>query len=211
MLTHIIAYKWLVWFVVICSLMTPQLSRLYVKIQSKNIMGSIGSMRNMRSMGSMRSMGNIGHNFIMGDAPAEVLLCNEVSDMMQVDKVQLIPNPPQKGQNVTVKVNGILKRNLNNGSYLLANVKRGIKLPQLKISACDYLQNGCPIEKGNVNLSMTFDIPSMMPGGTYDVHIVLFNIENESRKTLQKWKKLQPFIIEQEENRVLCLQGSINF
>lgn len=152
-----------------------------------------------------------GNGFTMSDKPAIVLLCTDESDMMDVTNVVLKPDPPKKGSNLTVEINGYLKETMLPEAYLVAKVKKGgIKFPQFHISACDYLAGGCPVEKGLTKLAMTFEIPSLMPGGDYEIQTELWNKKKE--QDVYKGKILKFFdkaMLQEGDQRVLCVQGSI--
>ena len=154
--------------------------------------------------------------FIMSEPPTTILICNAPDDMMDVTGVRLNPDPPKKGGNVTVSIDGILKHDVLPGAYLVARVKKGgIRLPQFHVTACEYLTTGCPVSKGATTISMMFDIPKLLPGGGYDIEAVLYNKEQDALgkhqlKNMKKWMgpdKSDSFQI--EGKRVACIQGSL--
>jgi ML domain len=150
--------------------------------------------------------------FTMKDAPAQVILCTDENDMMKIANVKLIPDTPKKGQNLTVEISGYLKKTLGTNAYLVAKVKKaGMKFPNFHIAACDYLSSKCPVEKGPQQLSFTFDIPSLMPGGAYEIVTELYDAPGEI--PWSKMGSLGKFYnnekMKQEDPRVLCIQGSI--
>lgn len=161
---------------------------------------------------------NETRGFVLYDNPSTILLCTDEKDMMEVTDVSLIPDPPAKGQNLTVNISGYLKEDLLQGAYLIAKVRKGgIKFPQFHVTACEYLSSGCPVPKGQNTLSMTFEIPKLMPGGGYEIETTLFNKDKETSylKKVQRW--VYDEREEDDENerswetkqRVACLQGSI--
>lgn len=186
------------------ALFTPQ----FLRLQMKGFYG-----RNHLSNGNITGIG-----FTMSDAPATILLCMEDNDMMEITSVVLMPDPPKKGENLTVAINGYLKEPLEESAYLVAKVKKGgIKFPQFHVSICDYLSGGCPVAKGLQKLSMTFDIPSLIPGGGYEIDTEIFqplseeNVVKNSHLLTKFTKFTKDFSMKDEDKRVLCLQGSIEF
>lgn len=158
--------------------------------------------------------------------PATVLLCSEDSDMMEVNDVVLIPDPPKRGQNLTVEISGWLKDDLEDGAYMLATVRKsGIKFPQFKLPVCEYLDSRCPVEKGLRTLSMTFEIPGLMPGGGYEIQTILWNVPPVSLSFVDTMmqtminvatsmmnrvdRNAKKIFFLREDRRVLCVQGSI--
>ncbi len=160
--------------------------------------------------------------FMMSGTPSTILLCSAKDDVMTVDKVYLQPDPPVKGENLSVIISGMLHENLNEGSMMYVNIKKGIiKFPQLKIPTCEYITNGCPVEKGSANLEMKFELPDMMPSGTYDVKAVLYNNEQKMSEHVHKIKSpkmVKKFLESNTMNninivgkRVACAEGQIQF
>jgi len=127
--------------------------------------------------------------FVMSNVPSTIMLCSGRDDIMTDTKVFLEPDPPIKGENLSVVISGILQERINDGSIMYVNIKKGlVKFPQLKIPTCDYITNGCPVEKGLANIEMKFELPNMMPSGMYDVKAVLYNNDQKLNENIEIWK-----------------------
>ena len=161
--------------------------------------------------------------FIVKGVPAIINLCSSPDDVMAVSSIVVIPDPPQKGENVTVRVTGVVQEEIRAGAYMLANMKKGpFKFPQIKFPVCDYLSTGCPVEKGLHELDMIFEIPKMTPGGPYDIKVVLYNTDTEiKRLTIGSHRRIPKsleFLSESKRSndgiyitgkRIACAEGSI--
>ena len=157
--------------------------------------------------------------YILMNTPAVILLCSDAEDVMTVSKVDLSPNPPIKGQNLTVKIEGILSEDLSTDATMFVSMKKGmIKFPRMKIPACDYFTGGCPISKGPASLEMMFEIPQMIPGGSYEVRAILYNVDKDMGDVVSDERighsaknllKSVPEDVKAAGRRVACAQGQI--
>lgn len=162
-------------------------------------------------------------NFIMKmkSAPTTIELCSAPEDIMFVNNIHLNPDPPQKGANLSVIINGVLHQDINDGAYMLAHMKKGpIKFPQIKFPLCDYISSGCPVQKGQASLELVFEIPKMIPGGVYEVSVLVFNNDRSLQSLLNGdfhipgTKRIMKSITGSDEttvtgDRIACAKGSI--
>jgi hypothetical protein len=147
-------------------------------------------------------------NFVMFEPPANVSICNEPGDRMNVTTVGLSPNPPVKGDNLTILLQGHMKENLQEGSYLMVQVNKGsFRLPKIKTQACDYTVEGCPIPAAQGEISFLFEIPKMMPSGNYKIKAELYNPDMEEGRKAQHHYSAK-FEIPQ---RLACIEGELQF
>ena len=171
-------------------------------------------------MGSKSLSSPAENKFTLIDTLATIVLCSSPDDVMNVTSVVLHPDPPQKGENLTVSINGMLSEDLNNGSYLMAKVKKGvIKFPQIRFPACDYIVGGCPVAKATDRIDMMFSIPKFTPGGVYEIEAVLYNVEANKKgkamwsRFIKSWngQEMQDVHLQtlEEGPRVACIQGSV--
>lgn len=92
----------------------------------------------------------------------------------------MTPDPPQRGQKLTIYLNGTLLETVNDGS---AHVK--VKLGFIQLVDTDYdiceqvdkVDQKCPLEKGTLSVVHEFDVPNEIPPvcginkGHYRVHV----------------------------------------
>lgn len=93
--------------------------------------------------------------------------------LLKITSVVLSPNPPQRGQNLTIDASGILKTAIEEGAYVDVEVKYGyIKLISQTYDLCDEVGEvdlKCPLQAGEYKLSKTVEIPQQVPPGKYTV------------------------------------------
>jgi hypothetical protein len=162
----------------------------------------------------LNSFRKTGTSFILLETPTEIVLCSSEEDMMHVEKVYIVPDPPTKGANLSVFLQGTLYETLDNGAYMTANVKKGgIKFPQVRFSVCDYMKNGgCPVAPGEQTLQFEFDIPKMIPGGPYEVQANLFNadVSIAAGGGMTRYiKHINQIDVLMTGNRLACVQGTV--
>ncbi len=88
--------------------------------------------------------------------------------------VELSPNPPQRGVNLTVEAVGHLSQLVEEGAYVDVDVRYGyIKLISQTYDLCSEVGEvdlECPLQKGEYKLSKTVEIPDQVPPGKYTVY-----------------------------------------
>jgi len=113
------------------------------------------------------------------------------SDTLTINSVTINPDPPVKGDNVTVGVYGSLTESITGGNVTIL-IKYGI------IYIVDETQNicladpevGCPINAGNVAIKQTVLVPATIPAGSYDAGVVG---------------------VDENENQIFCVNVTLNF
>lgn len=103
-----------------------------------------------------------------------------------IEYIRITPNPPVKGEDLTVDFKGFLKEEVNEGSMIDVLVKYGaIKLLHKQFDLCEQAQQvnrTCPIEEGDFHLIHTVELPKDIPPvslsmnncGFYFIRRVLF-------------------------------------
>ncbi|RAL16413.1 ML domain-containing protein [Aspergillus homomorphus CBS 101889] len=122
---------------------------------------------------------------VEGDNPLEYC-ANPSDDVLKIEKVDLSPNPPLPGRTLTIEASGTLKQPVEQGAYVLIEVKYGlITLIRQKVDLCEQLSNvdlECPLDKGDLVLRKQVDLPSQIPPGKYTVHADVQSV-NDKRIT----------------------------
>ncbi|PWY73588.1 putative ML domain protein [Aspergillus heteromorphus CBS 117.55] len=119
---------------------------------------------------------------VSGDNPLEY--CNDPSEYtLQIDHVDLSPNPPLPGKTLTITAEGVLNEPVEKGAYVLLEVKYGlITLVRQRADLCDQIVNvdlECPLQKGKMVLTKQVDLPSQIPPGRYNVHADVFSADDK--------------------------------
>uniref|UniRef100_A0A1D1ZGK6 Phosphatidylglycerol/phosphatidylinositol transfer protein n=1 Tax=Anthurium amnicola TaxID=1678845 RepID=A0A1D1ZGK6_9ARAE len=103
--------------------------------------------------------------------------CGRSSDILQIHYIEIRPDPPQKGQELTIDAAGFLTEVVDQGSYVDVVVKLGlIRLLQRRYDLCDEVtkvDKQCPLE-GYQTLHHSLELPKEIPPGRYIVDVNAF-------------------------------------
>lgn len=121
-----------------------------------------------------------------GDIPGEspLKLCwTDQEQALDIHSIDLEPNPPQKGANLTIHATGTLHTTITDGAYVNVEVSYGyIKLVHETFDLCEQVENvdlKCPIEKGDLDLTKTVKLPPQVPPGKYNVFAQAYTAYDE--------------------------------
>ncbi|KAA8564375.1 hypothetical protein MFRU_013g00120 [Monilinia fructicola] len=110
---------------------------------------------------------------VPGNNPLTYCKADHSSDILQLDHVNLDPNPPTAGNKLTIEAVGTLSQKLEKGAYVILQVKYGlIRLINMQQDLCDQVSNvdlNCPIDEGKITITKDVDLPKEIPPGTYSV------------------------------------------
>jgi len=108
--------------------------------------------------------------------------CSNGNDLLEIMYINLSPDPPLKGKQLTIEALGWLKEEVGYGSYVDVTVKLGlIKLLQKRFDLCEESQKvnkQCPLERGRQELSTTVNLPKEIPPGKYVVDALVYTPDN---------------------------------
>jgi C1A family cysteine protease len=108
--------------------------------------------------------------------------CSKASDHLSGLNVQVTPNPPVAGQDVTVAITGSLDETVSSGNVHITIDAFGIKVIDKSYDLCDLASKGgvhCPLNQGPVNIKVTEAIPKDVPHGTYQGKAVVSDQNSE--------------------------------
>ncbi|CDZ96745.1 vacuole protein [Phaffia rhodozyma] len=103
--------------------------------------------------------------------------CGVAGDAVQVESINISPDPPVPGKNLTVSVKGVVIDPINEGSYADVLVKLGlIKLLQKRFDVCDEAENAnatvqCPVSPGSYEVSQTVELPKEIPRAKFAIQV----------------------------------------
>lgn len=102
------------------------------------------------------------------------------SNSLGINRVQLTPDPPRAGENLTVTVFGKSQDKFETVNLELQVKALGIEIADLKFDMCGDLQVKCPLTTNdNYQASITYEVPSEAPKGiNVDAHLVGFDSSN---------------------------------
>jgi hypothetical protein len=104
---------------------------------------------------------------VPGQSPVEICSLSPDEDLVEIKYINLTPNPPQAGKNLTIEAMGILKVDVEEGSYANFEVKYGfIKLLTGTADLCEKAAEvdlECPLKKGEIKIRKIVELPSQIP------------------------------------------------
>lgn len=119
---------------------------------------------------------------VPGDNPLN-FCADPKDDILEIENVDLDPNPPSPGSTLTIKAKGNFKEKVEGGKMHL-QVKYGlITLINQQADLCDTIGKAdleCPLKKGEMTLTKDVDLPREIPPGTYTVLADVY--DNDSKK-----------------------------
>lgn len=109
---------------------------------------------------------------VPGDSPVE--LCDIYSrKLLTIDHINISPNPPVKGQNLTIEATGTLAVDVEEGAYVNVEVTYGfVRLLTQTFDLCEQSEQvdmTCPIKKGPISINKEIQLPDGFPPGKYYV------------------------------------------
>ncbi|KAI0704955.1 ML domain-containing protein [Cytidiella melzeri] len=111
--------------------------------------------------------------------------CGNPSDPVHIKSIDISPDPPLPGANLTVKVVGEASTTVEDGAYADVMVKVGlVKILQKEFDLCEEARNAeadiqCPIEKGTHEVTHTVELPKEIPPAPFLVNIRGYTVEDE--------------------------------
>lgn len=117
--------------------------------------------------GGQHTLGDSGLP-VNGDNPFEY--CDEKakqSPVITIERLDLSPNPPQKGQTLDIEAVGVVLEEIKEGAYADVSVYAGpFRIIHQKFDLCELVGNvdlKCPIQKGESTVKKTVDLPEEIP------------------------------------------------
>ena len=116
--------------------------------------------------------------------------CADPTDyILSIDKVDLDPNPPIPGCNLTIEAAGTFSEDVKAGAKVFLQVKYGlITLINQEADLCDQIGHvdlTCPLKKGPMSFTKSVDIPAQVPKGKYTVIADVYTSEGEKITCLE--------------------------
>jgi len=122
-------------------------------------------------------------NPVPGDNPLE--FCAPPDDyLLEIESVDLSPNPPEAGVTLTIIANGTLTKPIAKGAYVNLQVKYNniITLIKQTVDLCEQVVNvdlECPLDKGSITIKKDVELPSQIPPGLYTVLADAFTVTDD--------------------------------
>ncbi|GAA6019578.1 hypothetical protein JCM8202_001860, partial [Rhodotorula sphaerocarpa] len=100
-------------------------------------------------------------------------------DGIKIQSLQVKPDPPKPGHNLTINASGRVNSRVEKGTSADVTVKLGlIKLLTKRFDLCDELANinsslACPLEPGDYSFSHTVELPMEIPRAKFMINAVV--------------------------------------
>ncbi|GAB7352038.1 hypothetical protein MBLNU459_g2550t1 [Dothideomycetes sp. NU459] len=125
---------------------------------------------------------------VPGDNP--LAFCAKPDDnILEIEKVDLSPNPPSAGDTLTIKASGIFHEDVEEGAKVHLQVKYGlIRIINQEADLCDNVKNvdlECPLKKGPMTLTKDVELPKEIPPGKYTVLADVYDKDQKKITCLQ--------------------------
>ncbi|KAJ7706082.1 ML domain-containing protein [Mycena rosella] len=115
----------------------------------------------------------------------EYLDCGLPSQSLQIGSIELSPDPPVPGKDLTVTVNAVVTETIEEGAVADVVVKLGlIKLLQKSFDVCEEARKAnatvaCPVEPGPYTVVQTVALPKEIPKAKFVVQVRGFTVAEE--------------------------------
>ncbi|KAH9468494.1 hypothetical protein MJO29_004898 [Puccinia striiformis f. sp. tritici] len=129
---------------------------------------------------------NINHDTDNPSTQAESVFqdCGHDSDPVRITSFEIDPNPPQLGQNLTVRVSGIIYRVIEDGAYMDVFIKVGlIATTRKRFDICEELSKAkvnlqCPMKPGQFDIVYETTLPKQIPPAKFTLVARAFTIDD---------------------------------
>lgn len=120
---------------------------------------------------------------VPGQNPLKFCEADRSNDRITIEEVILTPNPPLAGNTLLIAAKGTVRETIEDGAYVQLEVKYGyIRLISTKADLCKEIKNvdlECPIEKGELSIIKSVDLPNEIPPGKYTVNADVYTKDDE--------------------------------
>ncbi|TFK30519.1 vacuole protein [Coprinopsis marcescibilis] len=117
--------------------------------------------------------------------------CGSPDLPIQVISIEVYPDPPKPGQDLTVKVKANVLERIEDGAYADVTVKVGlVKLLSKTFDVCEEARNAnatvqCPVEPGPYEIEQTVALPKEVPRAKFHVFVEGYTVEDDDMLCLQ--------------------------
>ncbi|KAG8688405.1 Phosphatidylglycerol/phosphatidylinositol transfer protein [Ceratobasidium sp. 394] len=111
--------------------------------------------------------------------------CGLEGDAVKIKSIEVSPDPPKPGKDLTVTVAGRVDTQIEEGAYADVVVKLGlIKLLQKRFDICEEARSNnisvqCPIEKGDYNVTHTVSLPREISPAKFTVSVRAYTADED--------------------------------
>ncbi|KAJ3528960.1 hypothetical protein NM688_g7923 [Phlebia brevispora] len=119
--------------------------------------------------------------------------CGYDDDPVNIDSIQISPDPPIAGQNLTVTVIGEVFNTVEDGAYADLVVKAGpIRILHREVDLCyearaAQVNISCPVQPGQHQVRHTASLPSAIPRAKFDIDINAYTVDDDDLTCVKLW------------------------
>ncbi|THG95637.1 hypothetical protein EW026_g6054 [Hermanssonia centrifuga] len=119
--------------------------------------------------------------------------CGSVSDPLEIKHIEVSPDPPQRGQDLTVKVIGNVKEVIDDGAYADVTVKIGlIKILQKEFDLCEeayaiHLLQLAASDMCTKEVTHTVTLPKEIPLAKFNVNVQGYTADDDNMVCVNLW------------------------
>ncbi|KAJ7055693.1 ML domain-containing protein [Mycena amicta] len=124
--------------------------------------------------------------------------CGLPSDIVQLESLEISPDPPVPGEELTINAKGKATRRIEEGATADVVVKLGlIKLLQKTFDICEEATKAnasvtCPVEEGDYEVTQTVKLPKEIPPAKFTVSVRAFSVDDEDMLCLNLFANFMP-------------------
>ncbi|KAF8807482.1 hypothetical protein BYT27DRAFT_7256079 [Phlegmacium glaucopus] len=115
----------------------------------------------------------------------EYIDCGNEGMPVKITSIQVLPDPPKPGKDLTVIVDGTVTETLETGAYADVSVKLGlIKLLQKRFDLCEEARKAnatvqCPVKPGSYHVEHTVALPEEIPPAKFVINVRGYTVEDD--------------------------------
>ncbi|KAI8981291.1 ML domain-containing protein [Trametes punicea] len=124
--------------------------------------------------------------------------CGTDSHVVHINSIEVSPDPPKRGEDLTITVEGVADEDVQNGAYADVTVKVGvIKILQKEFDVCEEALKAnasiqCPVKKGPHKVVQTVTLPKEIPPAQFKVNIRGYTEDDEDMVCLDLMMDFRP-------------------
>jgi len=118
-------------------------------------------------------------------------VCGAETDIIQLKSLDVVPDTPKPGQNLTITAFGTVKQRIEDGAYAHVTVKLGlIKLLEKEFDICKEAEAAdmeikCPVEPGDYTITQTVELPKEIPPAKFTIDVTAYTAGDEDMLCLK--------------------------
>ncbi|KAK2461853.1 hypothetical protein APHAL10511_006316 [Amanita phalloides] len=111
--------------------------------------------------------------------------CGTAEFFIQLESIEVVPDPPKPGHELTIKAKGVVTDIIEEGAYADVTVKLGlIKLLHKQFDVCEEARNAnasvaCPVKPGKYLVQQKVMLPREIPKAKFTVAVRAFTVDEE--------------------------------